>query len=99
MLLLAQSAYLTAMEDYAAQGGKSRGSALYTDPAGDKPFAGLPDRFRFVLDDGSRGHLVQELRRQDGDWTVRWREVRPIPEEDDFFENVWRAYREDGNVR
>jgi len=98
-MLLAQSAYLTAMEDYATQGGKSRGSALYTDPAGDKPFAGLPDRFRFVLDDGSRGHLVQELRRQDGDWTVRWREVRPIPEEDDFFENVWRAYREDGNVR
>ena len=28
-----------------------------------------------------------------------WRPVRPIPEEDDFFENVWREYREDGGVR
>ena len=24
--------------------------------------------------------------------------VRPIPEDDDFFENVWRAYRQDGNI-
>jgi len=29
----------------------------------------------------------------------RWRDVRPIPEDDDFFENVWRNYREHGNVR
>ena len=28
----------------------------------------------------------------------RWRPVRPIPADDDFFENVWREYREHGNV-
>ena len=28
----------------------------------------------------------------------RWRPVRPIPTDDDFFENVWRAFRENGNV-
>ena len=28
----------------------------------------------------------------------RWRPVRPIPKDDDFFENVWRGYRENGNV-
>ncbi|UFU02544.1 FAD-binding protein [Ruania suaedae] len=28
----------------------------------------------------------------------RWRPVRPLPTGDDFFENVWKAYREDGNV-
>ncbi|GAB2992942.1 MAG TPA: FAD-binding protein [Actinotalea caeni] len=29
----------------------------------------------------------------------RWRPVRPIPADDDFFENVWREFREHGNVR
>ncbi|WP_159621731.1 FAD-binding protein [Ruania rhizosphaerae] len=28
----------------------------------------------------------------------RWRPVRPLPTDDDFFENVWKAYREDGNI-
>lgn len=42
------------MADYAAQYGKSRGSALYTDPHGRKPYAQLPDAFTFALDDGSR---------------------------------------------
>ncbi len=28
----------------------------------------------------------------------RWRPVRPIPADDDFFENVWRDFRESGNV-
>lgn len=25
-------------------------------------------------------------------------EARPIPETDDFFENVWREFRENGNI-
>ena len=56
-MLMSQYVYLSAMMDYAAMGGKSRGSALYTDRAGTKPFAQLPDAFTFVLDDGSRGGL------------------------------------------
>ena len=39
-MLLSQRAYLTAMTDYTAHGGKSRGSALHTDLTGGvKPFA------------------------------------------------------------
>lgn len=49
-MLISQYAYLAAMLDYMQQGGKSRGSALYTDPAGKKPYAQLPDAFTFVLD-------------------------------------------------
>ena len=42
-MLLSQHAYLTAMADYTAHGGQSRGSALYTDLTGGvKPFAQLP---------------------------------------------------------
>ena len=97
-ILISQYAYLAAMLDYMQQGGKSRGSALYTDPAGKKPYAQLPDAFTFVLDDGSRGGRVQEILYRDGACVFEWRPVRPIPKDDDFFENVWREYRETGNV-
>lgn len=95
--LISQRVYLSAMLDYVKHGGKSRGSALYTDMDGQKPFEQLPDMFTYVLDDGSRGDLVQEVRLIDGECRFTWRAVRPIPEDDDFFENVWRAYRETGN--
>ena len=80
------------------QGGKSRGSALYTDPEGRKPYSVLPDAFTFCLDDGSRGSLIQEVSYRNGDCTFLWRPVRPIPDDDDFFENVWRSYRENKNI-
>ena len=96
--LISQQTYLSAMVDYLRQGGKSRGSALYTDPSGRKPFAQLPDTFTFTVDDGSRGDLVQEASWKGGECTFRFRKVRPIPEDDDFFENVWRSYRETGNI-
>jgi len=96
--LISQQAYLSAMLDYMAQGGASRGSALYTDPGGRKPYAQLPDAFTFTLDNGSRGALVQEVLYRGGSCQFHWRPVRPIPEDDDFFENVWRSYRETGNI-
>lgn len=96
--LLCQYVYLEAMVDYVQNGGKSRGSALYTDAAGSKPYESLPDMFTFVVDDGSRGGLVQEVTYSNGDCSFNWRPVRSIPEDDDFFENVWRAYRENGNI-
>lgn len=97
-VLLCQLVYLNAMLDYTKQGGKSRGSALYTDLTGTKPYPSLPDAFTFVLDDNSRGNLVQEASFTHGDCQFSWRKVRPIPEDDDFFENVWRSYRENGNI-
>lgn len=96
--LISQQVYLAAMLDYIAAGGCSRGSALYTDPAGTKPFEELPAAFCYRLDDGSRQGLVQEALYQNGSCTFQWRKVRPLPEEDDFFENVWRSFRENGNV-
>ena len=97
-MLLSQRAYLTAMADYTAHGGKSRGSALYTDLTGGvKPFAQLPDTFTFALDK-TQAPLIQELWFEDGACRTAWRAPRPIPEDDDFFENVWRSYRETGNI-
>ena len=97
-MLLSQHAYLTAMTDYTAHGGKSRGSALYTDLTGGvKPFGQLPDTFTFAFDE-TESPLIQELWFEDGTCRTAWRAPRPIPEDDDFFENVWRSYRETGNI-
>lgn len=97
-MLLSQRAYLTAMADYTAHGGQSRGSALYTDLTGGiKPFAQLPGTFTFALDE-TEAPLIQELWFEDGTCKTDWRAPRPIPEDDDFFENVWRSYRETGNI-
>lgn len=97
-ILLCQSVYLQAMLDYVKNGGKSRGSALYTDASGNKPYDCLPDTFKFLPDDGSRSDMVQEVAYKDGECRFNWRKVRPIPEDVDFFENVWRQYIENGNV-
>lgn len=96
--LLCQQVYLQAMLDYMDAGGKSRGSALYTDSNGMRPYAALPDEFVFTLDDGSLGGRVQEVVLCEGTLETTWRNVRPIPQDDDFFENVWRDYRKNRNI-
>src|SRR5699024_8165354 len=112
-LLTTAYVYLTAMSDYVLQGGLSRGSTLYTDDQGQLPLVGygeapeteleLPEIFRFRIDRGDLAASVQEVgldrSEEPGSVETSWRPVRPIPVEDDFFENVWREYRKDGNVR
>lgn len=97
-ILICQIVYLGAMIDYIEHGGKSRGSALYSDPRGSLPDERLPETFRFLPDDGSLGDQVQEVAFHKGESIFSWRKVRPIPKDDDFFENVWRSYRESGNI-
>ena len=98
-MLITQKCYLESMINYIECGGKSRGSALYTDMNGSKPASPLPDIFTFKLDDGGKDDYIQEMTYRDGKCSFNWRKVRPIPVEDDFFENVWRGYRENRNVR
>lgn len=97
-VLLSQYVYVSAMIDYIDQGGKSRGSALYTDPNGKVPSAGLAEDFRFSKDDGAKADVIQEAQFKAGSCTFDWRKVHPLPEDDLFFENVWRMYRENQNV-
>ena len=96
-MLICQRVYVTAMLDYLEQGGKSRGSAMYLDPAGEG-IPQLPEMYRFRLDGDEHGRLVQEIRWIGGDCAVAWREVRPMPPEDASFEVVWKAYRERSRI-
>lgn len=96
-MLLSQKVYLHAMRDYVANGGKSRGSALYTDAEGKMPgYAGcdpLGELYRCRLDNKEHGNVVQEVEMKSGKMSVLWRQVRPLPNVDHFFENQWKAYR------
>ena len=94
-ILTTQQAVLTAMLDHSNAG--TCGSSLSYDPAGQKP-GDMEETFRFTLNAGSvSGRILETVPTQDG-FVCSWRPVRPIPEDDDFFENVWRSYRENGNV-
>lgn len=95
-ILISQIMYLSAMQDYAEKGGKSRGSAIYRSETGVAP-AGL-EEFRFEPDNGALDSSVQEVLYSESACTSSFRPVRPLPEGGGFFENVWRRYRQDGNV-
>ena len=93
-LLASQYAYLSAMEDYIAKGGGSRGSYLISSADGHKPLESLPEEFRARMEGTELGGQVQETELMDGVCRCVWREVRPLPPEDSWFEKVWRDYRE-----
>lgn len=96
--LLTQEAVLTALLDFAKTVGITRGSALYRDPEGELR-EGLEELFRFRPASGEPTGRIQQVRlREDGTCGVTWRDARPIPADGDFFENVWRQYRENENI-
>ncbi len=95
-LAVCQYVYLFAIHDYITRGGRSRGSYLVHSPEGELPAPGLPERFRFSLADGAMRDLVQEVGYGEGGCEVEWRPVRPIPELDEWFENVWKEYLSGG---
>ncbi|MFI3313652.1 MAG: FAD-binding protein [Eubacteriales bacterium] len=97
-LLLSQLVYLTAMANYVEQGGNSRGSALYTCVDGNLPYNQLPELFRYRLEDVSVPAQIQEIQYDGNTCHCTWRDCRPIPQKDDFFETVWKGYRENGNI-
>lgn len=91
----AQRVYLSAMEDYLERGGGSRGSALYSKADGDMQIPVAELALNYKLDNGGE---IQEIKLTNSGCICNWRKPRPIPQEDSFFENVWRRYREDRNI-
>lgn len=89
-LLVSQITYLSAIEDYIEKGGGSRGSYLVLDEKGKKPLEELPELFRYTLDGERHASVIQEVQYTENGCICRWRPVRPLPEPDTWFENVWR---------
>ena len=95
--LVTQKSVLTAMIDYAENGDGTRGSALYYDSDGDLR-DGLEEVFRFSPECGNTRAYVQETSLDGDTFSCVSRPVRDIPNNIDFFENVWRSYRENKNI-
>lgn len=91
-LLISQYVYFSAIADYIHLGGGSRGSYLVLEPDGIQPSDKLPGRFAYRLDPGGFNVKIQEITYDPSHCQIHWRPVRPIPEENNWFENVWRDY-------
>lgn len=96
-ILICQQMVLSAMLDYINKGGGSRGSALYiqdhrADHRSMKEFENVSVQSQSA--DNTFGSRIQEVLYRNGNITVSWRQVHPLPDTEDFFENVWREYRE-----
>lgn len=96
-VLYVQALALASMLDFTKTVGATRGSALYYNAKGEKG-EGLEEQFRFISGGTIAGDKVQEVYLENGTPVAFWRDARPLPADDDFFENVWRRYREDKNV-
>ena len=95
--LVCQQVLLEAMLDYDRTVGKTRGSALYYRMDGQKR-EGLEEVFRFICQPKAAGEQVQTGILTEAGCVFTWRAVRPLPEDNDVFETVWRTYRENKNI-
>ena len=91
-LALAHAAYLSAVEAYLAAGGGSRGSYLVMDEAGEDIHPSLEREWRFKPEAPEFKERLLATAFTGKGFGHRFVERRPIPEEDFWFENVWRDH-------
>lgn len=97
-LCLTHALYLEAIKEYLEKGGKSRGSYVVLDAEGNAPCPGMDDAWRFFLNSPNSfvDRKILEISLDDrGKVVKKWVDIRPIPREETWFENVWNDYRED----
>jgi succinate dehydrogenase/fumarate reductase flavoprotein subunit len=101
-LCLTHALYLEAIQEYLNRGGRSRGSYLVLDPEGSLPCPGLGNDWRFSLNTSESlvDRKILEISIDDAGKIIKnWAEVRPVPNVEAWFENVWREYRMDRIIR
>lgn len=81
-LLCAARAVTESIRFYIQSGGGSRGSYLVENAE---------------LDDGRHAGLILETRFTAGHFSCTWRPVRPIPHREQWFETMWREFRQQYN--
>lgn len=102
-ILITQFVYLNAIKGYILEKGKSRGSYLVYDRNGVLPNKKLNEKYRYSLDDGQLMKKVCETGLVFEGETLKchscWNKVRPIPNEDNWFETVWDKYRKNEIIK
>lgn len=87
-ILITQLVYLYAILEYTEHGGLSRGSYLIL-----RENDHLPSGDDTVTIDTAHRDKVCKVCFRDGTVSAEWEPVRPIPTRDNWFENVYNAYR------
>jgi succinate dehydrogenase/fumarate reductase flavoprotein subunit len=94
-LCLTHALYLEAIGEYLEKGGRSRGSYLVLVPKGEKPCPQMGDEWKFSLNevDAFVDQKILEIHLDEGGKAKKqWVDIRPIPQQDTWFENVWNEY-------
>ncbi len=82
--------YLEAIAEYIDMGGKSRGSYIVVDNKSD-----IEDGFELVQEsDFVSNHILEISLNNDLTLKKKWVDIRPIPDRDQWFENIWKDFRE-----
>lgn len=90
MLITAQ-AVVSAMAESADRAG-SRGSALVLADNG-QPVGDCLPSMTYLPECADYRQMVATTQKQGDDFVTTWEKVRPIPQEEDWFERVWNDYR------
>jgi succinate dehydrogenase/fumarate reductase flavoprotein subunit len=101
-LCLTHALYLEAIEEYMQKGGQSRGSYLVMNPEGKPPCNELGIEWKFLLnnpDSFVNNHILEVSLDSGGILSKQWVDIRPIPDEDTWFENVWSRFLNDDIVK
>ena len=83
-----QLVYFGAILDYIAHGGKSRGSYLLLQDGNADLLSGTPE-----IDTAHAVFVQNTALGRDLSVTSFFEPVRPLPESDQWFENVWNRFR------
>ena len=89
-VLQTQLTYFGAILDYIADGGKSRGSYLLLQDGADDLLSAVPE-----IDTAHAAFVQNTALGQDLSVASFFEPVRPLPESDQWFENVWNRFRKE----
>ena len=95
-LCLTHAVYLGAIASYLAAGGGSRGGVMVLDVEGMPSGAGLGAEWNFrpaIASDDADRQILEVSIEAPGTVQSKWVDVRPIPESDGWFEQVWADFR------
>ena len=101
-LCLTHALYLEAIGEYLNKNGQSRGSYLVLNPDGKTPCDELGDEWKFLLNDQDtfvNKNILEVSLDEGGNVLKRWVDIRSIPLDDTWFENVWNRYMNDDIVK
>jgi len=95
---LTHALYLEAAGEYLEKGGQSRGSYLVLNPDGEKPCAELGEDWKFLLNEEDalvNKKILEIYLDEEGNVQKKWVDIRPIPQQDIWFEIIWNCYMND----